>query len=104
MVNLCKHRARMVKENAAGFGQFDPARLAAEQLRVDFAFDRPDLTAKWWRLHTEPLRGPREVLFLSDRYDVAKLPQLQSTYPKGNDYGSTLAWLDMRQKAIALLR
>jgi len=86
----------MVKENATGLGQFDPARLAAEQLHVDFAFDGPDLTAKGWRLYTEPLRGPCEVLFLSDRYDVAKLPQLQSTYPKGNGYGSTLAWLDRR--------
>jgi len=52
-------------------------------------------------LNPEPLRGPREVLFLGDRYHVAKMPELQSTYPKGNDYRSLLAWLDMREKAMA---
>jgi hypothetical protein len=100
MVDLRKHGTGIIKESAAGIGQFDAAWLAPEQLRIDFTFDRPDLPTERRRLHAEPLRGPRDVPFLSDRDDIAKLPQFHYTYPKGNDHELALSWLDMLEKAI----
>jgi tripartite-type tricarboxylate transporter receptor subunit TctC len=102
MVDLREHGTGIIKESAAGIGQFDAARLAAEQLGIDFAFDCPDLPTKRRRLQAEPLRGPRDVPFLSDRDEIAKLPQLHRPYLKGNDYGSALSWLDIPKKAIRL--
>jgi len=85
MVNLCKHRTRIVKEGTTRVGQFDAARLAAEQLGIDFAFDRPDLPAERRWLQAKSLRSPSDVAFLCDRNDVAKLPQVHRRYLKGND-------------------
>src|SRR5436309_6500059 len=82
MVDLREHGAGIIKESAAGIGQFDAARFAAEQLRIDFAFDCPDLSTERRRLQAEPLRGPRDVPFLSDRDEIAKLPQFHRTLPK----------------------
>jgi hypothetical protein len=36
-------------------------------------------------LQAEPFRGPRDIAFLGDRNDVAKLPQVHRQYLKGND-------------------
>ena len=82
MVDLREHGTGIIKESAAGIGQFDAARLAAEQLGVDFAFDCPDLPTERRRLHAEPLRGPRDVPFLSDRNEIAKLPKFHGPIKK----------------------
>jgi hypothetical protein len=71
MVDLREHGTGIIKERAAGVGQFDTARLAAEQLGVDFAFDGRDLPTKRRRLQAEPLRGPCDVPLLSDCYEIA---------------------------------
>ena len=54
-------RARPIKENAPGIGQFDPARLTAKELNVKLGFDRLDPLAKRRLLHAEPLGSPRDV-------------------------------------------
>jgi hypothetical protein len=54
-------------------GQLDAARLAVEQLGIDFAFERFDLPAERWRLQTEPLCRPRDVTLFGDSNEVAKL-------------------------------
>jgi len=94
MIDLREYGTGIIEESAAGVSQFDATRLAPKQLGVDFTFNRPDLPTKGWRLHSEPLRCTRDVPFLSDGYDVAKLSQFHCTYPKGNDYVPALSWLN----------
>jgi hypothetical protein len=74
VVELRKHGASIADENAPRIGQLDATRLAAEQLRIDFALDGSDLAAERGRLHAKPLRGAGEVLLLRDGEDIAKLP------------------------------
>jgi hypothetical protein len=78
VIDLRKHDTGIVKEGAPGIGQFDAARLAAEQLGIDLAFDRPDLPAERRRLHPKPFSGPRNVPFLGDGYYIAKLPEFHA--------------------------
>src|SRR6516164_4119519 len=78
IVDLCKDGMGIIDEGAAGIGQFDAARLAAEQLHIEFALNRLDLPAERWRLHIKALRGPRDVSLLRDRNDVSKVPEVHA--------------------------
>jgi hypothetical protein len=78
MIDLRKHGTGIINEGAAGIGQFDAARLPAEQLGIDFAFDCADLTTEWWRLHPEAFSSPCDIPFLSDGYHVPKLPEFHA--------------------------
>ena len=75
VVEVREHRAGIVEEGAPGLGQFNTARLAAESLNIKFAFDRLDPLTEWWLLHAKPLRGPRDVTFLSNRDEIPEVPQ-----------------------------
>ncbi len=54
-------------------------------------------------MQAEPLRGPRDVPFLSDRNEVAKLPQLHWPYLKGNDYGLSLIMAGHTEKGYSFV-
>src|SRR5262245_39322537 len=75
VVELSKRCAGLVEESAAGVGELDAAWLAAEQLHIEFALQRLDLLAERRLLHAEPLGGARDVRFLGDRDEIAKVPQ-----------------------------
>src|SRR4029077_15907015 len=64
IVDLREHAPGIVEKCAAGIGQFNPARLAAEQLHIEFALNRLDLSAERRRLHIEAFRGPRDISLL----------------------------------------
>ena len=65
--------ARIVEHCAAGIGQLDAARLAAEQLHIELALERLDLLAERRLLHAEPLGRPGDVALLGDRDEIAKM-------------------------------
>src|SRR2546422_9890709 len=103
MIDLRKHGTGIVKEGAASIRQLDAARLAAEQLGIDFAFDRPDLPTERRRLDAEPVRGARDVSRLGARDDIAQLPQLHCPYPEGNAFDLAPSLLDRLTKTDRFL-
>ena len=45
-IDLHQRQPRVIEKGPAGIGQFDAARAADKQLRADFIFEVPDLTAQ----------------------------------------------------------
>jgi hypothetical protein len=74
LVDVCERRASFGEEGPPGLGQLDAARLSSKQLRIDFAFDRLDQPAQRRLLNVEPFGGSRDVPFLGDRDEIAKMP------------------------------
>jgi hypothetical protein len=73
---LREHRPRIVKEDAAGFGQLDTARLAAKELNVKFALNRFDPLAERRLLHAEAFGGSRDMSFLCDGDEIPEMSKL----------------------------
>src|SRR5580698_999270 len=82
VIEMSKDCAGVNKECGTSIGQFDAARLAAEQLDVEFALDRLDLPTQRRLLHAEPLGGPGDVTFLGDRDEIAKVAKFHLPYLK----------------------
>jgi hypothetical protein len=74
LVEACEHCAGAIKKGAASVSQFNAARLATEQLHINFPLDGLDLSTERRLLHAEPLGCPRYVTFLSDGDDITKMP------------------------------
>src|SRR4029077_14635936 len=75
---LREQGARIVEEDASGFGQLDPTRLAQEELGVELAFDGFDQLAKRRLLHAETFGRPRNVPFLGHHDETAEVSKLQT--------------------------
>jgi len=76
VLDLLQDQLRLGQQGPPGLGQLDPARLAAEQLYLQFAFQRPDLLAQRRLLDAEPLGRARYVPRFGDRDKVSKMAQL----------------------------
>jgi hypothetical protein len=61
VAELIQYCAGIFEVGATGVGQLDTARFAAEQLYVEFAFQRLDLLAERRLLHAKPFSGTREL-------------------------------------------
>ncbi len=59
MIDLRHDGPGIAEQSTPGIGQFDAARLATEQLHVEFPLQRADLLAERRLLHPEPFRRPR---------------------------------------------
>ena len=81
MIDLGKDRAGIGQERLAGVGRLDAARLAAEQLRAELAFERPHLLAQRRLLDAEPLGRPRDLSLLGDGDEVAQVAKLHGRCP-----------------------
>jgi hypothetical protein len=93
-VETGKHCARIIEEGTTRVGQSNTARLATKQLHIKLPFDRFDLLTEWRLLHPEALSGSRDVPFLSDRNEIAEMPQFHCHILKiwilhGRYYGSS---------------
>jgi len=75
VAELIQYCAGIFEVDATGVGQLDTARFAAEQLHVEFAFQRLDLLAERRLLHAKPFSGARDVPFLSDRNEISEVPE-----------------------------
>jgi hypothetical protein len=75
-VVLREQRPRIVEQNTPGFGKLDTARLAQEQLHIEFALERLDELAKRRLLHAQPFRGACDVLFLRYRDETSEMTKL----------------------------
>lgn len=71
-----EHRARIVKEDAAGFGQLDTASLAAKELNIKFALNRFDPLAERRLLHAKAFGSPRDMAFLCDGDEIPEMSKL----------------------------
>ena len=67
---------RFGEQRLPRLGQLDAARLAAEQLHLQFGFECSDLLAERRLLDAQPLGGAGDVAFLGDRDEVAEMAQL----------------------------
>src|SRR5262245_61558971 len=74
-IELRKGRTRIVEKGGARVSQLNAARLAAEELHVELAFDRLDLLTEWRLLHPKALGGARDVTFFGDGDKVTQMPQ-----------------------------
>ena len=76
-IDLHQRQPRMIEEGPAGIGQLDAARAADKQLRADFIFEVPDLTAQRRLGRMQPsLRRHREAAFLCNGEKIPKVAQL----------------------------
>ena len=75
VLDLLQDCLRLGKQGVPRLGQFDPARLAAEQLDLQLGFERLDLLAQRRLLNAQPLGGAGDVAFLGDRDEVAEMAQ-----------------------------
>ncbi len=79
-------RARIGQQSAPRIGQLHAARLAPEQLHAQFLLQPANLLAERRLLHPQPFRRPRDVAFLGDRDEVAKVAQFHLPYPVDMDF------------------
>src|SRR5262249_7743349 len=71
---LHEHRASVVQQHASGFGELDTAGLAAKKLYTESLLHSLDTMTEVRLLHAQPLRGPRNVSFLSHGYEMPEMP------------------------------
>jgi hypothetical protein len=71
-----QHVTGLAMEGNTRFRQLDSARPAYEQLDVEIAFDVLDQAAERWLLNAELVRGARDMTFLRNCYEIAKLAQI----------------------------
>src|SRR5262245_56631239 len=94
IVKLSKYGAGIVEESAAGSGELDAARLAAEQLRVKLSFDPLGQLTKRRLLHAKPLRRARDVPFLGDSDEVPEMFQVQCHMKSHINFVWIILWLN----------
>jgi hypothetical protein len=75
-----KRCTRSIEKNASGFRQLDPARSAAEELHVQLIFDVFDPLAERRLLQAKALCGSRDMAFLRDSNELAKMAQLHDIF------------------------
>ena len=97
VVDMGEDGAGIGQQRTAGLGQLDAARLAAQQLHVEFALQRADLLAERRLLHAEPLGGAGDVAFFGDGDEVAEVAQFHLPYPVDMDFVSAILWIDCRR-------
>jgi len=78
LVKISEYCTGIVEECATSVRQHHAARLAAKQLHIELVLSRLDLAAEGRLLDAKSFSRPRYVTFLSDRNEVAELPQLHS--------------------------
>src|SRR5262245_40759270 len=78
----------------------DPARLAAEELDVEPAFDLFDAPTQWWLLHAELFGGTRDVAFLGDRKKVPQVFEIDDHIENDIDFGRSIGYLASVDDAI----
>src|SRR5262245_25681192 len=67
-----------IEERAAGVGDLNAARHAAEQLHLDVLLNRLNETAERWLRDAELLCSPGDVPFFGDCDETAEMPQFHS--------------------------
>ncbi len=68
--------ARFAQQFTSGVGQLDAARSPFEKLNLQAGFDRLDLRAERRLMHAQTFGRPRDMAFLRDGDEIAKLPQI----------------------------
>ena len=81
MIDVGQNRTGVGEQRRSGVGELDAARQATEQLHVELALQRANLLAERRLLHAEPLGRPRDMPFLGDGDEIAKMTELHVPYP-----------------------
>src|SRR5207245_8245751 len=76
VIDLREDYACLVEEGAPRVGQLDPAWLAPEQLRVEFAFERADLLTERRLLDAQSRGGARDMRLLRHGNEISKVSKL----------------------------
>ena len=96
MLDLQQDCPRLSQQRLAGLGQLDAARFAPEQLHIELGFERSDLLAQGRLLNAEAFRRSRDVAFLGDGNEIAKVPQLHLVYFLDMNFAVSIYWTSSR--------
>ena len=95
MLDVAQNLLGVGQEGAAGVGQAHAARMAQEQGGIDLALERLDLLAERRLLHAQPLRRARDVPFMRDGDEIAKVTQFHSCHPESATLSSPVPGEEM---------
>ena len=76
-LDLLQHATRLDEESGSCVRQRDRALGPVEQPHAQLLFELANLLADRRLRNVESLRGPAEVQFLCDRYEISEVPKFQ---------------------------